>query len=65
MKTLAEEGLSLHQITHLVPIYEHRYVVCSPDTEECPVVSIWTEEDAIVYGRTLQEYLTAEFLNSR
>jgi hypothetical protein len=59
----------------LVPIYIHRYVMCTRDLESSFVLSIFTDlarqtpeggyepsEDAIVYGNSLKEYLEREFL---
>jgi hypothetical protein len=43
----------------------HRYVVCSPNLDTSPVLSIWEASDAIVYGRTLLEYLEKEVLSDR
>jgi hypothetical protein len=63
--TLAQEGFNLSQSANLVPIYAHRYVVCSPGTEDCPVLSIWAADDVVIYGHTLRDYLIAEFLNHR
>ena len=45
------------------PIFEHRFVVCGPDPESSVVLSIVTNDvDAIVYGRSLEDYLVREFL---
>ena len=64
VNTLAEEGFALSLTTKLVPIYAHRFVVCDGGAENCAVLSIWDSEDAIVYGRSLQEYLEREFLGT-
>ena len=60
--TLAEEGFYLPEDANLMPIFEHRYIVCIPLQDSSTVLSIWDENDAIVYGRSLQEYLEEEFL---
>jgi hypothetical protein len=60
--TLADEGFLLSATAKLMPIYAHRYVVCDGAEENCPVLSIWDFEDAIVYGNTFREYLEKEFL---
>jgi hypothetical protein len=60
--TLAQEGFVLSATAKLMPIYAHRFVVCDEVEENCPVLSIWDSEDAIVYGNTLREYLEKEFL---
>lgn len=61
--TLAEEGFVLPETAKLMPIYAHRFVVCNEGEDNCPVLSIWHGEDAIVYGNTLPEYLEREFLD--
>jgi hypothetical protein len=48
--TLEEQGFHLAGNTKLIPIYSHRYVVCSPGADDSLVVSIWNACDAIVYG---------------
>jgi hypothetical protein len=58
---LAEGGFNLPPEAKLVPIYAHRYVVCTQDLDSSVVVSI-VSGDAIVYGNTLEEYLKKEFL---
>jgi hypothetical protein len=60
--TLAEQGFDLPPTTNLVPINEHRYLVCSPDSDTSVVISVLNAEDATVVGNSLQEYLEAEFL---
>jgi hypothetical protein len=62
VSTLAEEGMALSATAKLMPIFAHRCVVCDEDPESSVVLSIWDAEDAIVYGRSLQEYLEREFL---
>ena len=61
--TLREEGFELSDEAALVPVYAHRYVVCAPNTESCPVLSIWDSSDAIVYGKSLKDYLEREVLD--
>ena len=60
--TMADEGFDLPVTANLVPIYGHRYLVCSSDPNKSVVLSIHAAEDAIVYGNSLQEYLEREFL---
>lgn len=60
--TMAAQGYDLPVTVDLVPIYAHRYVVCSSDPDNSAVLSIQDAEDAIVYGNSLQEYLEREFL---
>jgi hypothetical protein len=60
--TLSDEGFELSENTKLVPIYMHRFVACEEDQDRCAVLSIADPEDAIVYGKELQEYLEREFL---
>ena len=60
---LEEQGFDLTAGDGLVPIYGHRYVVCTSDRARCVVVSLVVHStDAIVYGKSLQEYLEREFL---
>lgn len=60
--TMAEQGFSLSPEDSLVPIYIHRYVVCTSDPASSVVLSIDDGNDAIVYGDSLREYLVREFL---
>jgi len=60
---LSEQGFVLPPEAALVPIYLHRYVVCTSDLNLSVVLSIVVHgTDAIVYGHSLQEYLESEFL---
>jgi hypothetical protein len=61
--TMAEQGFDLPIATDLVPIYGHRFLVCTSDLDSSVVLSIHSGEDAIVYGNSLQEYLRREFLS--
>jgi hypothetical protein len=62
-RDLAEQGFELLTEADLVPIYSHRYLVCVPNAEDSVVLSIVVEDtDAIVYGKSLREYLEREFL---
>jgi hypothetical protein len=61
--TLAEQGFDLPVATNLVPIYGHRYVVCTSDLDNSVVLSVPSGEDAVVYGTSLQAYLLREFLS--
>jgi hypothetical protein len=65
-RDLMEQGFDLPPQAGLVPIYGHRYVVCTSNVESSVVLSIVVHEvDAIVYGNSLREYLEREFLGSR
>jgi len=60
---LAEQGFELAVEADLVPIFAHRYVVCSANLESSVVLSIVVNAtDAIVYANSLREYLEKEFL---
>lgn len=62
---LARQGFDLTADATLVPIYGHRYVVCTPDLSSSTVLSIAVHDtDAIVYGNSLMEYLDTEFLGA-
>lgn len=62
---LAEQGFELLPEAKLVPVYAHRYVVCSSNLDDSVVLSIVVHDvDAIVYGNSLKEYLEREFLNA-
>ena len=61
---LAEQGFDLIPEAQPVPIYIHRYVVCTPDLDSSVVLSVHGA-DAIVYGYSLREYLGREFLGAR
>jgi hypothetical protein len=58
---LRDEGFDLKTSMGLVPFYSHRFLVCSPDLPEVPVLSI-VGTDAIVYAPSLHSYLEREFL---
>lgn len=60
--TMAEQGFTLSPEDSLVPIYIHRYLVCTSDPASSVVLSIDDGNDAIVYGDSLREYLEREFL---
>jgi hypothetical protein len=64
-ETLEEQGFHLSDDAKLIPIFGHRYVVCSRILDSSPVLSIWDATDAIVYGRSLLEYLEKEVLSDR
>lgn len=59
-EVLLEQGFRLEPAAGLVPVYSHRFLVCGADPLDGPVLSI-QGTDAIVYGRTLAEYLRSEF----
>lgn len=61
---LAEQDFELPVSANLLPIYGHRYVLCTSSSDLSIVLSILAQEepDAIVYADSLQEYLEKEFL---
>jgi hypothetical protein len=60
---LAEQGFELPAEANLVPVYVHRYVVCTSIINSSVVLSVVVNAaDAIVYGNSLREYLEKEFL---
>lgn len=59
---MEEQGFTIPDQYDLVPIYMHRYVLCTGREEQSTVLSIHDSTDAIVYGATLAEYLKREFL---
>jgi len=60
---LAGQGFKLPAEASLVPVYFHRYLVCTTDLNSSVVLSIVVNAtDAIVYGNSLKEYLEEEFL---
>jgi hypothetical protein len=47
----------------LVPVYSHRYLMCTADLNQSVVLSIYVPStDAIVHSNSLEEYLRREFL---
>jgi hypothetical protein len=60
--TMEEQGFTIPIQCDFVPIYAHRYVLCTGNASESTVLSIYDSFDAIVYGATLAEYLEREFL---
>jgi hypothetical protein len=62
---LASQGFDLGENSKLVPIYEHRYVVSTPNLNSGVVLSVVVNDvDAIVYGQSLQAYLSKKFLGT-
>jgi hypothetical protein len=61
LQTLAEQGCELASGFQLMPIFSHRYVVCTSDLSHSSVLSI-NGNDAIVYANSLKDYLDKEFL---
>ena len=60
---LTEQGFELPAEANLVPVYIHRYVVCTSILNSSVVLSVVVNAaDAIVYGNSLREYLEKEFL---
>jgi hypothetical protein len=63
MADLREQGFFVPAAADLVPIYSHRYLMCTADLDQSVVFSIYVPSmDSIVYGTSLQEYLQREFL---
>jgi hypothetical protein len=60
---LLEQGVALEDGADLVPIYGHRYIVCSSDLNQSVVLSI-EGTDAILFGDSLRAYLQMEFLGT-
>ena len=58
---LADQGFVLPAEADLMPIYFHRYVLCSSNLSESIVLSIYGT-DAIVYADCLERYLVKDFL---
>jgi len=61
-RTMADQGFALAAESSFMPIYSHRYVVCTSDPDSSAVLSIHDGGDAIVYGNSLEAYLKREFL---
>ena len=60
---LAEQGFELPPEAKLVPIFSHRFVVCTSNLDSSVVLSVVVDStDAIVYANSLREYLEKEFL---
>jgi len=60
---LATQGFHLPAQAVLVPVYGHRYVVCTRKLNTSAVLSVIVDDvDAIVFANSLREYLTEEFL---
>lgn len=63
---LAEQGFALPADAGFVAICGHRYVLCTADLDSSVVLSIVVNDvDAIVYAKSLKEYLEKEFLENR
>jgi len=61
---LRKQGFELTSEAALVPIFVHRYLVCTSDLDLSVVLSIVVHStDAIVYGHSLREYLQREFFS--
>ena len=58
---LADQGFGLPAEADLMPIYFHRYVLCSSNLNESVVLSI-NGADAVVYADCLEQFLVKEFL---
>jgi hypothetical protein len=60
---LASQGFHLPAQASLVPVCGHRYLVCTRKLNTSAVLSVVVHDvDAIVFGNSLREYLTKEFL---
>ena len=60
---LSEQGFDLPVEAALVPIFSHRYMVCTSNPESSVVLSIVVNStDAIVFANSMKEYLEREFL---
>lgn len=60
---LASQGFHLPAQASLVPLCGYRYLVCTRKLNNSAVLSIVVDDvDAIVFGHSLREYLTKEFL---
>jgi hypothetical protein len=65
IRDLAWQGFLLPPGSSLVPIVDHRYVVCEDDPGSSTVLSIVVNDvDAIVYSPSLRQFLEKEFLES-
>jgi hypothetical protein len=63
---LASQGFHLPPQASLIPVCGHRYVVCTQKLNTSAVLSIVVHDvDAIVFGDSLREYLTKEFLAAK
>src|SRR5262245_14301964 len=60
--TMAEQGFVLSAESRLVPVHAHRYLVCTPSLDSSVVLFIPDGNDAIIYGKSLHDYLEKEFL---
>lgn len=58
---LTGQGFELSPEANLVPVFSHRYVVCTLNLDTSVVLSV-VDTDAIIYGDSLREYLEKEFL---
>jgi SMI1/KNR4 family protein SUKH-1 len=62
---LADQAFELPLEANLVPVFAHRYIVCSSNLDSSVVLSVVVHyTDAIVYAKSLREYLEKEFLET-
>jgi hypothetical protein len=62
---LADQGFLLPADAGFVAIYGHRYLLCTSDPDSSVVLSIVVRSvDAIVYAKSLKEYLEKDFLSN-
>jgi hypothetical protein len=63
VRDLGSQGFELISEARVIPVYEHRYLVCAPNLENSIMLSIAVNSvDAMVYANSLEEYLVKEFL---
>ena len=63
--SLAEQSYDLPPDAGLVPLYGHRYLVCAHPNSSVVLSIVANDTDAIVYGKSLADYLEREFLNAK
>lgn len=65
-KIIKEESLipkESQQNFFLLPIYGHRFIVCDQNNPSTSVIISIYDEDIVVYGKDLKDYLKCEFLD--
>jgi hypothetical protein len=55
------DGFKLSPSDKFIPIYEHRFLMCASDPTISLVLSV-QQDDAIIYGDNLENYLNVEFI---
>ncbi|MCE3229454.1 MAG: Cell wall assembly/cell proliferation coordinating protein [Bacteroidetes bacterium] len=61
-KTLSHKGYETNNVIGFIPLYGHRALVVFKDKSLSPVISIFQGTDVIIYGDSLINYWTHEFL---